>query len=567
MTRLALLLLLVAAGAFATSADATAKRTCRSGTTVYKHAGVRVFQELRHNQDWWYACGPRSRRPLLLYGAPGGLGDFLIAGRTGDKLLFVTQFSGEGGGQDTEVGWFDGRTSQARTGELAGSVTNDVLDVVATKDGSVGVVAELEEHVGTRIGYLTPSKRKGELTDELALATAGGRYVKHSLAFADGGRSLTWKLDGGVTRSAPVTGEAVTCMSGTTLLEADGARVFEVLPRRRTQRGFQADVLAACDRGATVPRELGQTDVYDQVHWAVRSVKRAGTRVAFMAGYAGIGLIDGGAVRFGEPKDIPNVQEVAVGSAGQVVFAGVPQEGGLGGQRLIARMAPDLSSWDRLATQGGDLVDGSLAVGDDGRVTWQLKAGPAQSTPLAGETVSDCTTGTTLIDKDGLRVSELLLAGADDARLLACVPGASTPTQLLEGPRNASWNVVELARENGRVAVFAGIRSGGPGELVISFDAAGARAGTANASVAYGSIRDVALATDGRVAVALHSGRKWRVTAFALAGAGALKTERTIAKPSDGVKAGTLAFSADGTRLTWQSRAGVARSAPLLGHE
>ena len=105
-----------------------------------------------------------------------------------------------------------------------------MLDVVATKDGSVGVVAELEEHVGTRIGYLTPSKRKGELTDELALATAGGRYVKHSLAFADGGRSLTWKLDGGVTRSVAGQGEAVTCMSGTTLLEADGARVFEVLP-------------------------------------------------------------------------------------------------------------------------------------------------------------------------------------------------------------------------------------------------------------------------------------------------------------------------------------------------
>ena len=67
--------------------------------------------------------------------------------------------------------------------------------------------------------------------------------------------------------------------------------------------------------------------------------------------------------------------------------------------------------------------------------------------------------------------------------------------------------MVELARENGRVVVFAGIRSGGPGELVISFGAAGARAGTANASVAYGSIRDVAAATDGRVAVALRSGR------------------------------------------------------------
>ena len=532
---------------------------------MYKHAGVRVFQELRRNQDWWYACGPRSRRPLLLYGAPGGLGDFIIPGRAGDKLLFVTQFSGEGGGQDTQVGWFDARTSQARTGELAGSVTNDVLDVVATKAGSVGVVAELEEHAGTRIGYLAPSKRKSELTDELALSMTGGRYVKHSLAFAGGNRSLSWKVDGGATRSAPVKGETVTCTSGTTLLESDGARVFEVLPRRRTERGFQADVLAACARGATTPRELGETEVYDQDHWDVRSVTRAGTRVAFIAGYTGIGLIDGGEVRFAEPKDFNAVQEVAVAETGPLVFAGSPPEGGLGGQRLIARLTPETGAWERLATQGGGLVDGSLALSGEGRVTWQTPGGPAQSTPLAGETVADCTTGTTL-DRQG-RPARLRAAARGRRRRAAARlrAGRGRAHPLLQGPRNTSWRAFELARENGRVAVYAIQVGGGVGDHVISFDAR-ARRRTAR-STAYGSVRDVALAADGRVALALHSGNRWRVTAFALGAAGALKGERTLAKPSDGVKAGTLAFSADGTRLTWQSRSGAERSAPLLGHE
>ena len=74
---------------------------------------------------------------------------------------------------------------------------------------------------------------------------------------------------------------------------------------------------------------------------------------------------------------------------------------------------------------------------------------------------------------------------------------------------------------------------------------------------------DVAIAADGRVAFAQRYGRKWRISVFALAGAGALQPERLIAKPKDGVKAGSLAFSADGTRVTWRNRTGAERSARL----
>jgi hypothetical protein len=137
--------------------------------------------------------------------------------------------------------------------------------------------------------------------------------------------------------------------------------------------------------------------------------------------------------------------------------------------------------------------------------------------------------------------------------------------QLLTGPRNSSWKVVELARENGRVAIYAGIVSGGIGDLVISFGAmaGSARFGSANASNAYATIRDVAIAPDGRVAVALRSGRKWTITAFALGAAGKLRDERVIAKPQDGVGAGTIAFSADGARVVWHNRSGAERSAAL----
>src|SRR4051794_9997701 len=215
-------------------ADA-ASRSCTSGRTVFKHGSVRVFLA-GGQEDVWYACG-RSRRPVELYRTPGGLGDFRVHGLVGTRVLFEGAFSGEGGGQDTLIGWFDAKTSQAHSGELAGAVSNEVRDVVVAPDGGVGVVAALEDEHGLRVGYLAPGKRA--LRGELGLSTAPG-YVDGSLAFA--GSALTWRA-AGQARTVVLGGEAVTCTSGTTLAETDGARLFEVLPARRTERGFQADVL------------------------------------------------------------------------------------------------------------------------------------------------------------------------------------------------------------------------------------------------------------------------------------------------------------------------------------
>ena len=354
------------------------KRTCRSGSTVYKHDGVRVFEDGGFDGEW-FACGPRSRRPTPLYSSEASYGGLSVVGQSAGKTLFVAEFSGEGGGEQTTVGWFDARTSRARSGDLAGDVSNDVRELVVAPDGGIGVVeAEATDYDGgIRVGYLAPSPRKGELRDELVLSAAGGPYVKRSLAFADGGRSLSWRLADGRTRSVPLAGEAVTCTSGTTLVESGGARVFEVFPRRKTERGFQADVLAACDRGATTPRELGVTDVYDQQQWIARSVRRSGSRVAFLAGYTrhrddrrrrrhgALRRAEGPSSRSSESRSAPPGRRCSPARA---------HEDGQIAQPMIARLTG--GGLGRARDPGRRrLVDGSLAVGDDALVTWQTKDG------------------------------------------------------------------------------------------------------------------------------------------------------------------------------------------------
>jgi hypothetical protein len=374
-----LLILISVLVVFVPAAEAGNKRTCRSGSTIYKRDGVRVFQDSRRDGDYWYACGPRSRRPTYLYSAEGGYAGLSVTGRRGDRVLFEAAFSGEGGGEDRTLGWFDARRSQARSGELAGAVANEVRDVVLAADGGIGVVAAFEDDHGLRIGYLAPSARRRELTDERVLSVAGGRYDKDSLAFADGDRSLTWRLDSGEARSVPVAGEKVTCTSGTTVAESDGVRVFEVLPRRKTDRGFQADVLAACVRGATTPRELAVSDVHDQDHWERRALKRAGSRTAFLVGDGGVGMIDGasGDVRF-EPQAASWVHDIALAADGPLVIADDTIEAGRQNANILRVGEQGATAFGRpvLLAEGGEFVDGSLAVGDGGLVTWQRSRQP-----------------------------------------------------------------------------------------------------------------------------------------------------------------------------------------------
>jgi hypothetical protein len=225
----------------------------------------------------------------------------------------------------------------------------------------------------------------------------------------------------------------------------------------------------------------------------------------------------------------------------------------VGAQALVARWTPGTDQWQPLALQGADLVvDGSLAVDDDGRIRWRSKDGFDQSVPPAGATTLDCHSGTTLLDRDGWRVFETVSAEA--ARLYGCAPGAAAPLELLKARPDLSWRVIELAREHDRLALFAvPISSSYRIDAVVSFGVDGAFAGIPGPSVEYGAIRDTAIAPDGRVALALHKGSRWLITAFDG------EKERTLATRSDGFRSGSLTF--DGKTVTWRNGAGKTVSA------
>ncbi|MDA0173767.1 hypothetical protein OJ998_31995 [Solirubrobacter taibaiensis] len=487
MTRIALLTLIV----FGLLASAAEARTCRDGTTVYREAGFRVFKA----GPAWYGCGKDTKSPVRLYTAEGE-DEFRVLGRRAGRLLFVDNFNPEGGGDIATVGWFDGR--RIGLGELAGGSYNKVLDVVVAPDGGMGVAVETNDHdSGTRVGYVRPHRSEARPL-ELALAVISG-YAKGSVTFTDGGGALTWRhADGRVGRSVPLTGEPVTCTSGTTVAENAGTRVFEVLPdRKQPGSASQADVLAVCEPGATTPRELESHGVDGQNHFALRSLARAGSRVAFVAGNRSVGLLDGPALDFKSLPDFFELHEIAMGDAGEPVLAGQLKAGG----NVIARY-----SGEAFAAIGGDLAQGSLALTGD-RVTWRTTQGYAQSAPLAGETTLDCGSGTTIFDAGGVRVFVVL---DRVTRELGCALGASEPVEL----RGAIWRLNELAR--GR------------------------------------RLRGVAITPDGTVALAAKIGTRW---VFSVLG----RKEQVLATRTDGFAVGSL--SIDGERVRWRNRAGGVRSA------
>ena len=274
----------------AQSAEAT---TCRSGKTIYKDAGMRVFYQ---SSDYsLYGCG-KGGKPVFLYSTDGAIGDLEIRGKQDGRLVFVTWITTEGADTFTTVGWFDGR--RAFSALLAGMTPNKVLDAVVALDGGIAVAS-----AETRVGYLAPGTKK-----ELGLSPARG-YKRGSLAVRDG--IVSWQDV--IARSVPATGEPVSCTGGQTLVSSDGVRVFEAL------RGTD-DVLGACVGGAL--QELGVKDPEDDTTWAPQFIASAGARTAFAAGPIAVVTIDG-AVSVQRLSDISGIDDVAIGAAGPAVFAGV----------------------------------------------------------------------------------------------------------------------------------------------------------------------------------------------------------------------------------------------------
>jgi hypothetical protein len=99
----------------APSVSAGAHIGCRSGSTVFKRAGVRVFSigrvegnprdEGSHYQEY-FVCGHRARKPLVLDGGQPfnqeSVFDFKLAG---NRVGFATEDQGLQSGGSVSVGW------------------------------------------------------------------------------------------------------------------------------------------------------------------------------------------------------------------------------------------------------------------------------------------------------------------------------------------------------------------------------------------------------------------------------------------------------------------------------
>ena len=93
-------------------------------------------------------------------------------------------------------------------------------------------------------------------------------------------------------------------------------------------------------------------------------------RVAFLANDR-IGLLDGTTISVMRPPGYDELDDVALATAGPPVFAS---------QGHVLRLDGTV-----IASLGGAIEPGTLALTDDGRVTWRNADGRAQSVPLAGE--------------------------------------------------------------------------------------------------------------------------------------------------------------------------------------
>ena len=158
-------------------ADAAAARTCKSGKAVYaKRAACASSRSGETATTWLVRVLAGVRRPVRLADASATYLTRFNVQRAGDVVAFVVGGTGEGGGESVTIGRFDPRTGEVRSGGLANELPGRLHDIVAAR-GALGVVSG-SAGGGTRVGYLAPGRRRGELRGELVLSTLGGSYVR-----------------------------------------------------------------------------------------------------------------------------------------------------------------------------------------------------------------------------------------------------------------------------------------------------------------------------------------------------------------------------------------------------
>ena len=108
-----------------------------------------------------------------------------------------------------------------------------------------------------------------------------------------------------------------------------------------------------------------------------------------------IGLLDGTHDQVVRPR-LRRLDDVVLATAGPPVFAS---------QGHVLRLDETV-----IASLGGAIEPGTLALGDDGRVTWPQRGRPRAVRPARRASRAACTSGTTLLDTNGLRVFEGVIA-------------------------------------------------------------------------------------------------------------------------------------------------------------
>ena len=220
----------------AVPANATRRVTCRSGTTVFRRAGVRVFKVARvygnpssegSHYRQFYVCGHGSRRPISFWGEPFSrnvsVSEYQLAG---DRLGFVAYSEGVSNGASTTVGWVRLPRGPVKEAEIFSreevpeetepgpKVPSEELDYAIAADGTVAVAGEaydyaLEaEHPGQPPSHewevcVMTVKGHGLSAPKALLktTTAGEAPVLSSIAI--GASTVSWRDRAGQSVSVP----------------------------------------------------------------------------------------------------------------------------------------------------------------------------------------------------------------------------------------------------------------------------------------------------------------------------------------------------------------------------
>ncbi|HEX3801216.1 MAG TPA: hypothetical protein VHV75_00090 [Solirubrobacteraceae bacterium] len=162
------------------TASASARVSCRSGTTVFKRPDIRVFrvarvygnarQEGSHYKQF-YLCARGSHHPHAFQGQPFVRNESVSQYKlVGDRLGFVAFAEGVSGGAGTTIGWVQlprgpekeadiwDREEVSEEEEPGPKVPSDDLDYAIAEDGTVAVAGEADDFAAEAEHPDKPSK-------------------------------------------------------------------------------------------------------------------------------------------------------------------------------------------------------------------------------------------------------------------------------------------------------------------------------------------------------------------------------------------------------------------------